>query len=57
MFISVILMALSGYFGFLIGRRWEAGEAEAELDLIEEQAYQRSRRRGSLVLSTIRLRR
>jgi hypothetical protein len=49
--ITLILVALAFYFGFEIGRRWEAGVAEEELE-----AYQSTQATGRIRLSSMRIR-
>jgi len=50
----VLLPALAGYFGWLVGRRWERGKIEVEQ---AEHAEAYARRSGGMKLTTMRIRR
>lgn len=54
--ITLILMGISAYVGFEIGRKWELGEREEELERLEEQRERRSAR-GTVRLRPLRIRR
>lgn len=53
---TLILLALTAYFAFNIGRRWDAGKREEELEARQEQRQARGRR-GAMELNPIRIRR
>lgn len=55
--ITVVLSAVAGYLGVLIGRRWERGRIELEEKAHEERAYARSARLGHVKMSTMKIRR
>lgn len=55
--IATIVVCFAGYFGFLIGRRWESGVEEAEADFVEQQQYQRGLRNGTVTLNRITFKR
>lgn len=46
-----------GYLGYLLGVRREKGRMELEADAAEAEAYRRSERPGSVVMTTMKIRR
>jgi hypothetical protein len=56
--IAFLLMALTGYFGWLLGRRFERGKVEREQEHYKElYASGRKRRSGGIQLKTMQIRR
>lgn len=55
--IYLTLIALTAFMFLQVGRRIELGRVEAERNRIEEENHQRSIRRGSIRLSTMKIRR
>jgi DNA modification methylase len=52
-----VTIVLTAYAAFQIGRRWEIGEREEELEALEREREVRGRRSGSIKLSTMKIRR
>lgn len=50
--ITLLLVLLGMYFGFELGRKWDAGKLEIEEEVVEEV-----RRRGGVRLRSITVRR
>lgn len=55
--ITVVLAGLAAYLGWLAGRRWERGRIELEREAYLERSARRGERRGTIKLSTMRIRR
>lgn len=53
----LVIVLMASYSAFTIGLRWERGRQEIELDRREERAFQRSRRDGTVHLSSVKIRR
>lgn len=55
--VTAVLLALTAYFSWLAGRRWERGRIELERAEAEEIAFKRSQRPGTIRMNTMRIRR
>jgi hypothetical protein len=55
--IVLFLLAITAYAAYQIGRRVEVGRQETERDAYEERAAERGQRRGTIQLSTMKVRR
>lgn len=52
-----VTIAFTAYSSYRIGCMVEMGRREKELEELEERAFQRSKRRGGIRLSTMKIRR